>query len=108
MRRHSDWIGERPRTVLVTGGASGNRGILQVIADVFQAELRALAVKNSSALGGALRAAAALGKDQPEALFSRFCAPDPNVRVTPGAGTESVYAELGARFAEKLGELPQS
>ena len=30
MRRHSDWIGEKPRTILVTGGASTNRGILQV------------------------------------------------------------------------------
>jgi xylulokinase len=105
MRRHSDWIGEKPSTILVTGGASGNRGILQVVADVFQAELRTLAVKNASALGGALRAAHALGADSPESLFARFSAPDPNLRVSPRAGSEAVYAELGGRFAEKLAEL---
>jgi xylulokinase len=107
MRRHSDWIGETPSTLLVTGGASGNRGILQVVADVFQAELRTLAVKNASALGGALRAAHALGAGSAESLFAQFSAPDPNVRVTPRSGTEGVYAELGGRFAEKLAEVEQ-
>jgi xylulokinase len=105
MQRHSDWIGEKPRTILVTGGASNNRGILQIVADVFQAELRTLAVKNSSALGGALRAAHALGEGSAESLFSVFSAPDPNVRITPGAGTEGVYRELSASFDEKLAEL---
>jgi len=105
MRRHSDWIGEKPRTILVTGGASTNRGILQVIADVFQAELKTLAVKNSSALGGALRAAHALGGERAESLFARFSAPDPNVSVTPAAGTEAIYAELGEKFESELRAL---
>ena len=59
MQRHSDWIGERPRSVRVTGGASKNRGILQVLADVFDARIETLSVSNSAALGAALRAAQA-------------------------------------------------
>ncbi len=57
MRLHSDWIGEAMTMVLVTGGASKNRGLLRVLADVFQATILPLRVSNSSALGGALRAA---------------------------------------------------
>jgi len=108
MRLHSDFIGERPSTVLVTGGASANRGILQVLADVFQAEIRVLAVKNSSALGGALRAAAALGGGSPESLFARFCAPDPSVRVTPKPGTQAIYAEAGKQLEAWLAEVTKA
>lgn len=101
MRHYSDWIGETPSTILVTGGASKNRGILQVLADVFQAELRTLAVANSSALGGALRAAQAVeGRPYPE-LFAAFSAPGPE-RIAPSRETTGVYAELGARYAEKI------
>ena len=104
MQRHSDWIGETPSTILVTGGASQNRGILQVIADVFQAELRTLAVKNSSALGGAVRAAQAVeGKGFAE-LARVFSAPG-ETRVTPGAGTAHAYDELRGRYAERLAAL---
>ncbi|HEX3312465.1 MAG TPA: FGGY family carbohydrate kinase, partial [Streptosporangiaceae bacterium] len=59
MRHHAEWIGERTDTILVTGGASKNAGILRVLADVFQARILPLKVGNSSALGGALRAAQA-------------------------------------------------
>jgi xylulokinase len=104
MQRHSDWIGETPSTILVTGGASQNRGILQVVADVFQAELRTLAVKNSSALGGAVRAAQAVeGKSFAE-LARVFSAPG-ETRVTPAPGSAGAYGELRGRYAEKLAEL---
>ena len=60
MRLHSAFIGQPPARILVTGGASKNPGILRVLADVFQAEIVPLRVSNSSALGGALRAAQAV------------------------------------------------
>jgi xylulokinase len=107
MQRHSDWIGETPSTILVTGGASQNRGILQVIADVFQAELRTLAVKNSSALGGAVRAANALAGTSFGELAAHFSAPG-ETRITPGAGTARAYDELRGRYAEKLAEVVAS
>jgi xylulokinase len=104
MRHHSDWIGEQPNQLLATGGASKNRGILQVLADVFQAEVRTLAVANSSALGGALRAAQAVEGRPFAELFAPFCAPGPE-RVAPRANVERVYAELGARYAEEVQKL---
>jgi xylulokinase len=104
MRHHSDWIGETPSTILATGGAAKNRGILQVLADVFQADLRTLAVANSSALGGALRAAAAVEGRSYSELFAAFSAPGPE-RILPNPGTTSVYADLAGRYAEEVGKL---
>ena len=43
-------------TIHATGGASANREILQVMADVFGATVYEFAVSNSAALGAALRA----------------------------------------------------
>lgn len=104
MQRHSDWIGERPERILVTGGASKNRGILQVIADVFQAELRTLSVANSSALGGALRAANTVGRHPFAELSEHFSAQDAQaVRPTPGSAR--AYDSLKTLYAEKLSEL---
>jgi xylulokinase len=105
MLRHSDWIGERPERILVTGGASKNRGILQIIADVFQAELRTLSVANSSALGGALRAANAVGRHAFAELSERFSAPNAAQAVRPTPGSESAYEKLRTLYAEKLSEL---
>jgi xylulokinase len=105
MRHHSDWIGEHPTQILVTGGAARNRGILQILSDVFQAELKTLSVANSSALGGALRAANAVGRHAFPELAGRFSAPDAarSVRPTPGSG--SAYDSLQKLYAEKLAEL---
>jgi xylulokinase len=103
--RHSDWIGERPSTILATGGASKNRGILRVLADVFQASVMTLKVANSSALGGAVRAAQAVSKSSFAELAQRFSAPDPSSRVEPNAATRSTYASLAKSFGEKIEQL---
>ena len=108
MQYHSDWIGERPERILVTGGATKNRGILQVIADVFQAELRTLSVSNSSALGGALRAANAVGGFDFEGLAARFSAPDETRAVRPTRGSEKAYDSLRSLYGERLAEASKS
>jgi xylulokinase len=105
MQEHSAWIGETPATVRVTGGASQNRGILQVLADVFGAEICTLTVQNSAALGGALRAAqATLGLPWAE-LYARFVSPDAGSSVQPGANAKRAYGELRAQFARKMSQL---
>ena len=83
MRIHSAFIGQPPARILVTGGASKNPGILRVLADVFQAEIVPLRVANSSALGGALRAAQAVEGLPWADLFARFAAPDPTDASRP-------------------------
>jgi len=54
--RHSRWMGVTVDVIHVTGGAAANRQILQVLADVFGADVRCLEVGNAAALGAALRA----------------------------------------------------
>jgi xylulokinase len=56
MALHSRWMGVKPRVIHATGGASDNDGILQVMADVFDANVHRLKSSNSAALGAALRA----------------------------------------------------
>ena len=106
MQRYSQFIGEAPTRILATGGASRNAGILQVIADVFQAEVRTLHVGNSSALGGALRAANALGGDSFDSLFERFAAPDPKLCFRPNPKAD--YAALRTRFETEVDRLTSS
>ena len=105
MQRHSDWIGERPRVVRVTGGAAKNRGILQVLADIFDAEICTLSVANSSALGGALRAAQALEGQAWSELYARFVSPDAGSRIRSSAQASGAYGELRAKLANKLASL---
>jgi len=57
MALHSRWMGVNVDTIHATGGASANRTILQVMADVFGADVYQFQVGNSAALGAALRAA---------------------------------------------------
>ena len=54
---HSNWIGKRPQRIVVTAGGSENQGLLNVIAQVFGTEVLSFEVKDSAALGAALRAA---------------------------------------------------
>jgi sugar (pentulose or hexulose) kinase len=104
MRRHADWIGETMDTILVTGGASRNPGIRRVLADVFQARIVPLRVSNSSALGGALRAAQAVGGIGWPDLFARFAAPDQASAVAPDPAAATAYRDLGAAFDRRLEE----
>jgi xylulokinase len=105
MRLHAAFIGHVPERILVTGGASANPGILRVLADVFQAEIVPLAVSNSSALGGALRAAQAVeGRDWRD-LFARFAAPALDRRVTPDPGTRAIYDDLGGNLQGRITDL---
>ena len=54
---HSEGFGTHPEKILVTAGGSENQGLLQTIADVFDAEVESFEVKDSAALGAAFRAA---------------------------------------------------
>jgi xylulokinase len=57
IRLHSEWIEEKPEEIYATGGASANREILQIAADIFNSNLRRFEITDSAALGAALRAA---------------------------------------------------
>ena len=105
LRLHSAFIGESVDTVLVTGGASQNAGVLRVLADVFQSRIVPLAVANSSALGGALRAAQAVASTPWKDLFASFSAPDATRAVEPDPGTRAAYTEMGTAFEKQVTDL---
>jgi len=56
MAIHSAWMGVDVKTIYATGGASANREILQVMAEVFGADVQQFVVGNTACLGAALRA----------------------------------------------------
>jgi len=113
MKIHSRWMGARVDTIHATGGASANRAILQVMADVFGAAAVPLEVGNSACLGAALRAyhadvvseGHAIGWDE---VTAGFVEPANRHRVAPDRATSAVYAgmerDYAAREAEALRE----
>jgi xylulokinase len=54
---HSSWAGLKPKQILVTAGGSENKGLLKLIAQVFGTDVQAFEVRDSAALGAAVRAA---------------------------------------------------
>ncbi len=57
LRLHARRMGPLPENLLVTAGGSENAGLLQILADVFGVPVQTIAVRDSAALGAALRAA---------------------------------------------------
>lgn len=104
MANHSRWMGADTTTVYATGGAAGNRAVLQVMADVFGAEVIRSRTRHSAALGAALRA---LHADQLAAgrtmewndVVTGFTEFDPAWHFHPNPGASAIYAELRQRYA---------
>ncbi|HEV3486656.1 MAG TPA: FGGY-family carbohydrate kinase, partial [Vicinamibacterales bacterium] len=97
-------VSGRVSRVLATGGASANRDILQVAADVFDADVYQLAGGNSACLGAALRAYHAHershGREIPwEQIVAGFAEPLEGSRVTPIPEHVRVYADLRKTYA---------
>jgi xylulokinase len=101
MRLHSQWMGVKVERIRLTGGASKNDGIAQLVADIFQAPVERLDVSNSAALGAALIAAAADGRDLAE-LQAVFCQAAPGSSLEPDASLAEVYAQALAGFQALL------
>ncbi len=101
---HSRWMGVHVDMIHATGGAAANREILQVMADVFGAEVYQLEVGNSACLGAALRAyhADALAEGRPlawEDVVTGLAEPVASSRLTPDRDRYAIYRELMTRYA---------
>lgn len=87
-----------PKTrVIATGGASNNKEILQVLADVFNSPVYVKDVPNSAALGCAMRAKHTLDGGSFSDI-ARIANP-PVLVASPGQYSE-VYSRLSARYRE--------
>ena len=106
MANHADPVtGGEARRVLATGGASANRAILQVMADVFDAAVYQLPSGNSACLGAALRAfhahARSQDRDLPwEEAVRGFTEPVADSRVDPIPAHAAVYRSLRSDYAK--------
>nr|XP_015209584.1 PREDICTED: xylulose kinase isoform X3 [Lepisosteus oculatus] len=103
-RVHAENLGYKiiPGTrVLATGGASANKDILQVLADVFNAPVYTIDTANSACLGCAYRAkhgfVAEKGVHFAEAVGQAL---EPKLAVSPTPGAEQVFEPLLKRYAD--------
>ncbi len=106
MARHSRWMGVDVTTIHATGGASANRAILQVMADVFGADVYQLDVGNSACLGAALRAfhahrAAAGAPIAWQDAVRGLAEPVASTLVRPDRSHHATYRHQLERYAER-------
>jgi xylulokinase len=117
MKRHSRWMNNDCSTIHATGGASKNPDILQVMADVFGADVCQFAVGNSACLGAALRArhADAIANGTPlewTEVVAEVVEPLIRLRIAPDRGHHATYQRLAEKYAaceaQALGSGTQS
>jgi xylulokinase len=104
MALHSQWMAVTIDVIHATGGAATNREILQVMADVFGADVYQFAVSNSACLGAALRARHAHeradGRDVAWTDLVRGVAePIAASRLRPDPSRHAIYRDLMRAYA---------
>jgi xylulokinase len=104
MANHSAWMGVDIRTIHATGGAAANAEILEVFANVHGADVYRFPVKNSAALGAALRALHAdlvAGGETPDwrEIIRGFAEPLLDSKISPDPRAVAMYRELEDVYA---------
>jgi len=92
MRLHSAWM-PKPESISVTGGASQNSSILQIIANIFGAKVKKLKTTGGAGLGAALRAYQAHRNCDWKDVFNDFIKYDEKV-FDPDPIAHSLYEDL--------------
>lgn len=99
MLHHSEWMGEKINHVILTGGASQNDQIAQIIADVFNSKIDRLEVTNSAALGAAMRGCQAHSNKSWDETNRLFIKPAADKSLSPNS--YDISSKLG-KFKELL------
>ena len=114
MRLHSAWMNVSPEKIYATGGASNDRALLQVMADVMNCRVLRIEISKSAALGAALMAAhgwlvAEKKKPDWKKLVASFSRPVPGSEIRPNKKAARIYDKLlekyGACEDEALDQL---
>ena len=105
LANHSRWMGVDIDVIHATGGAAVNTDILQVMADVFDADVRRFEASNSACLGAALRAyhadAMVEGRNVPwKEVVRDIAEPVAGSTIVPDASNAGNYARLKRRYAK--------
>lgn len=90
-------IGPNTR-IIATGGASTNKSILQVLADVFNSPVYISEIANSAMLGAAYLAKYVLLKDQSNFDEVTNCLTEPKLICKPYDDAEAIYKTMVARY----------
>ncbi|CAG5106525.1 Similar to XYLB: Xylulose kinase (Homo sapiens) [Cotesia congregata] len=91
--------------IIATGGASANKTMLQVLADVFNAPVYTTEVANSAVLGAAYLAKYALHRDKNNFQEITKYIPEPQLLCTPYSDAESIYKPMVARYRRIVAQL---
>ena len=94
-----------PDKILVTGGASNDHALLQILADVMNCRVERIEISKSAALGAALQAAhgwmVAGGQNGKwDKLVAGFTAPVPGSEILPNKQAVKVYDKMLNKYAE--------
>lgn len=102
-RLHAERLGHAPAAgsrVLATGGASSNRELLQVLADVFDTSVYALHLSDSTCLGSAYRALHGLVAESGVSFWETVReGAEPQLVATPHPAARQVYGPMLKRYA---------
>ncbi|KAG7213110.1 hypothetical protein KM043_002433 [Ampulex compressa] len=90
-------IGPNTR-IIATGGASTNKSILQVLADVFNAPVYIAEMANSAMMGAAYQAKHALLRNEHTFDEITCCLPEPKLICRPYDDAESIYRPMVLRY----------
>jgi len=97
IKLHSAWMGEKFKTIRITGGGSKSKGICQTAADVFGSSVETISIPDSAALGAAMIAASSRGYDL-SSLSANFA--KPTGRIEPNPNNTALYDRMLEKYRE--------
>lgn len=107
-RAHAEEAGFviKPTTrILVTGGASANKSILQVLADVFNAPVYRLEIANTAMLGAAYQAKHGLADSKTKFSDLTATLPPPTLVCSPFKDAPQIYDPMVVRYRKLIKEI---
>ena len=108
MKLQARWMELQTQEIYVTGGASANQGVCQIMANVFGLPVKRLSTSSSACLGAALRAAEASCQVDQGRLEELFCHVDLANVIEPDMSLQASYTAKLDRFEEFLGSFTES
>jgi xylulokinase len=97
IKLHSQWLGNKFKTIRITGGASQSQGLCQTVADIFQSRVEKISIPDSAGLGSAIWSAATVSNFKISELNDKFTRA--SEVILPNPANAAVYAEMTEKFA---------
>jgi len=102
MRVHSEWLGDKPSQILLTGGGSKSDEICQIAADIFGAQVVRMQIAGSASLGAAIMAGVASKQASLEQFELALCQLDHEASISPDEAAHQKYNQLMPAFNQLI------